>query len=182
MLRLWCELCVIVCPCFLDDPAERGPYLNTRKNKDSLQSNNTVSNALDDVCFFFFSQRCVLDYFFPSVACGACVGSSWHTLMCCSLIHILVRFSSLCTLFKRASGAFEEVIAECRNIFLPALLLCFVRHPLKWTDNYDKYLSSLQIRSSKTIGGLLENQYIFKGCKYSDLLMVKCTKAEYLCS
>lgn len=36
MLRLWCELCVIVCPCFLDEPAERGPYLNTRTNKKTL--------------------------------------------------------------------------------------------------------------------------------------------------
>lgn len=43
MLRLWCELCVIVCSCFLVDSAERGPYLNTRKNKDSLQSNWMVS-------------------------------------------------------------------------------------------------------------------------------------------
>lgn len=47
MLRLWCELCVVVCPCFLDDRAERGPYLNTRINKDSLQSNAMASTTVD---------------------------------------------------------------------------------------------------------------------------------------
>lgn len=59
-LRLWCELCVIVCPCFLDDCAERGRYLNTRINKDSLQSNLMASITLHlfgscGVLFFFLS-------------------------------------------------------------------------------------------------------------------------------
>lgn len=53
MLRLWCELCVIVCPCFLDDPDERGPYLNTRKNKKTLCNQTPWS-----LSFSYFSRRC----------------------------------------------------------------------------------------------------------------------------
>lgn len=60
MLRLWCELCVIVCSCFLDDSAERGPYLNTRKNKDSLQSNKMVSSIVDPMLRKISATTCWL--------------------------------------------------------------------------------------------------------------------------
>lgn len=58
MLRLWCELCVIVCSCFLDDSAERGPYLNTRKNKDSLQSTKMVSSIVDPMLLEISATAC----------------------------------------------------------------------------------------------------------------------------
>lgn len=60
MLRLWCELCVIVCSCFLDDSAERGPYLNTRKNKDSLQSNEMVSSIVNPMLLKISATACWL--------------------------------------------------------------------------------------------------------------------------
>lgn len=70
MLRLWHELCVVVCPCFLDDPAEKGPYLKTRKNKKTLCNQTEWSPLL-----FIFNrwlsrsfldlQVCVLQSVFP---------------------------------------------------------------------------------------------------------------------
>lgn len=112
MLRLWCELCVIVCPCFLDDCAERGPYLNTRKNKKTL-CNQTPQPPL----LLIISPGVVLTcstmsgcqvFSLPHVDClpqkeklikcckVARGGLIWDTLMCLRLIHIYVPFLSAC--------------------------------------------------------------------------------------
>lgn len=66
-LRLWCELCVVVCPCFLDDLGERGPYLNTRWNKKTL-CNQTSWSA---VCHRrrFPQERLVISWICTSVWC-----------------------------------------------------------------------------------------------------------------
>lgn len=135
MLRLWCELCVIVCPCFLDDCAERGPYLNTRKNKKTL-CNQTPQPPL----LLIISPGVVLTcstmsscqvFSLPHVNClpqkeklikcckVACGGLIWGTLMCLRLIHIYVPFLSACCSKGLQVALKIRVNSTCQNIFLP---------------------------------------------------------------